>query len=138
MIPEIKNNKVEMSEIGALSSINERLRNDYRDDCQRGINRFNKMLEKADIDFQIALPHSAFHRNIGIFADINADVKGNIITQADWDANINNWIPTDEDRAFVESLMVPVTEIGKVAGWISAPSRGIQGKEPDFEYVKFH
>jgi benzoyl-CoA 2,3-dioxygenase component B len=138
MIPEITGNKVNMSETGALGSINERLRNDYRDDCQRGIDRWNKMIEKAEIDFKLSLPHSAFHRNIGIFADINADVNGNIISEEEWNTSINGWIPTAEDRAFVESLMVPITEVGKVAGWIAPPARGIQGKDPNFEYVKFH
>ena len=92
----------------------------------------------AEIDFKLSLPHSAFHRNIGIFADISADINGNIISEEEWNANINNWIPTAEDRAFVESLMVPITEVGKVAGWIAPPARGIQGKDPNFEYVKFH
>jgi benzoyl-CoA 2,3-dioxygenase component B len=138
MIPEITGKKVIMSETGALNSINERLRNDYRDDCQRGVDRWNKMISKAEIDFKLTLPHSAFHRNIGIFADICADVNGNIISEEEWKANINNWIPTLEDRAFVESLMVPITEVGKVAGWIAPPARGIQGKDPNFEYVKFH
>ena len=138
MVPDIEGGKVIMKEMPALTSINERLRLDYRADCQRGIDRYNKMLSKADIDFELTLPHTAFHRNIGTFAGINADPEGNIISQEEWDANVDNWMPTDEDRAFVENLMVPVTEPGKVAGWLAAPSRGIQGKDPDFEYVKFH
>ena len=137
-VPEIRDNKVIFSEVGALTSINERLRNDYRDDCQKGIDRWNKMLTKAGIDFQIKLPHSAFHRNIGTFADINADINGNLISKSEWDKNVDNWIPTASDRAFVESLMVPVLEVGKTAGWISPPARGIQGMDTDFEYVKFH
>jgi benzoyl-CoA 2,3-dioxygenase component B len=138
MVPDIEGGKVIMKEMPALTSINERLRLDYRADCQRGIDRYNKMLSKADIDFELTLPHTAFHRNIGTFAGINADPEGNIISQEEWDANVDSWMPTDEDRAVVESLMVPVTEPGKVAGWLAAPSRGIQGKDPDFEYVKFH
>ena len=62
----------------------------------------------------------------------------NIISEEKWNADKNNWIPTAEDRTFVESLMTPVTEAGKIAGWIAPPARGIQGKEPNFEYVKFH
>jgi benzoyl-CoA 2,3-dioxygenase component B len=138
MVPEIEGNRVIISETGALGSINERLRNDYRDDCQRGVDRWNKMIASAEIDFKLSLPHSAFHRNIGVFADINADVDGNIISEEKWNADRNNWIPTAKDRTFVESLMTPVTEVGKIAGWIAPPARGIQGKEPNFEYVKFH
>jgi benzoyl-CoA 2,3-dioxygenase component B len=34
--------------------------------------------------------------------------------------------------------MVPVTEPGKMAGWIAPPKRGIHGKPIDFDYVLFH
>ena len=34
------------------------------------------------------------------------------------------WLPTDDDRAHVESLMVGVTEPGKMAGWVAAPATG--------------
>ena len=47
-------------------------------------------------------------------------------------------MPTQEDRAYVKSLMKPVTEQGKMAGWIAAPRRGIHGQPLDFEYVKLH
>ena len=138
LVPEIVGKKVVMSEVDALTSINERLRNEFRDDCQRGVDRWNKMIAKADIDFEIKLPHSAFHRNIGTFSDTFADPAGNIINQKEWEDNLDKWLPTREDRSFVESLMVPVIEVGKTAGWIAPPARGIQGKDPSFEYVKFH
>jgi len=137
-VPEINGSGIIRTDIFALTAINERLRDDYRDDCQRGIDRWNKTLTEAGIDFTLTLPHQAFHRNIGTFADINVDLGGNIISPEEWDVNVGNWLPNDEDRAFVESLMVPVTEPGKLAGWIAAPARGIQGKDPDFEYIKFH
>ncbi|MDP7624465.1 MAG: benzoyl-CoA 2,3-epoxidase subunit BoxB [Rhodospirillales bacterium] len=137
-VPEINGSGIIHTDISALTAINERLRDDYRDDCQRGVDRWNKTLTEAGIDFTLTLPHQAFHRNIGTFADINVDLEGNIISPEEWVANVGNWLPNDEDRAFVESLMVPVTEPGKLAGWIAAPARGIQGKDPDFEYIKFH
>ena len=137
-VPEINGSGIIRTDIFALTAINERLRDDYRDDCQRGVDRWNKTLTEAGIDFTLTLPHQAFHRNIGTFADINVDLEGNIISPEEWNANVGNWLPNDEDRAFVESLMVPVTEPGKLAGWIAAPARGIQGKDPDFEYIKFH
>ncbi len=137
-VPEINGSGIIRTDTFALTAINERLRDDYRDDCQRGVDRWNKTLTEAGIDFTLTLPHQAFHRNIGTFADINVDLEGNIISPEEWDVNVGNWLPNDEDRAFVESLMVPVTEPGKLAGWIAAPARGIQGKDPDFEYIKFH
>jgi benzoyl-CoA 2,3-dioxygenase component B len=32
--------------------------------------------------------------------------------------------------------MRPVTEPGKIAGWIAPPARGINGQQFEFEYVR--
>ena len=48
---------------------------------------------------------------------------------------VPTWLPTADDRAFVESLMVGVTEPGKMAGWVAPPSTGIHARPVDFEYV---
>ncbi len=61
---------------------------------------------------------------------------GAIVTQAEWDARRAEWLPSDADQAFVESLMVPVVERGKFASWIAPPARGINGNPVDFEYVR--
>ena len=49
---------------------------------------------------------------------------------------MSEWIPTLEDRAFVQSLMQPVREPGKVANWIAPPERGINKLAVDYEYVR--
>jgi benzoyl-CoA 2,3-dioxygenase component B len=59
-----------------------------------------------------------------------------VISQAEWDARRSEWLPTDNDKAFVQSLMVPVVEQGKFASWIAPPARGINGQAVDFEYVR--
>jgi benzoyl-CoA 2,3-dioxygenase component B len=59
-----------------------------------------------------------------------------VISEAEWDARHRDWLPTDEDQAYVASLMQPVTEPGKMAGWIAPPARGINSQAPDFEYVR--
>ena len=46
------------------------------------------------------------------------------------------WLPDDDDRAHVLSLMTGVSEPGKMAGWVAAPSRGIHQKPVDYEYVR--
>ena len=46
---------------------------------------------------------------------------------------------TDEDRAYVTSLMGPaVIEPGKFANWIAPPQRGINNQPANFEYVRFN
>ena len=53
--------------------------------------------------------------------------------EAQPDANV---LPTDADRAHVQSLMVGVTEPGRMAGWVAPPATGIQGQPVDFNDVK--
>jgi benzoyl-CoA 2,3-dioxygenase component B len=54
-----------------------------------------------------------------------------------WESNVRDWLPTAEDRQFVQSLMGRVVEPGKFANWISPPSAGINGQTVDCEYVRF-
>jgi benzoyl-CoA 2,3-dioxygenase component B len=121
----------------ALLAINERLRDDYIADSQRGVTRWNKVISKHGIDFELTLPHRGFHRRIGAFADCRVSPAGRIITDADWTHHTSQWLPTEQDYAFVASLMRLVTEPGQMASWIAPPSRGIHGKPLRFEYVKF-
>jgi benzoyl-CoA 2,3-dioxygenase component B len=134
----VKGDQVVLSEASALTAINERLRNDYIADCQRGVDKWNKIIEKAGIDVELKLPHRAFNRHIGSFAEVKATPEGKIITEADWDRHHAQWLPTADDRAYVISLMKPVTEPGKMAHWIAPPAKGINGQPQDFEYVRFN
>jgi benzoyl-CoA 2,3-epoxidase subunit B len=120
----------------ALPALNERLRDDYIADCQRGLDRWNQIIRKHGIDASLRLPHRGFHRAIGTFAETRVSPDGAIVTQAEWDARRTEWLPSDADQAFVESLMVPVVERGKFASWIAPPARGINGNPVDFEYVR--
>ena len=125
--------------VPALNALNERLRNDYVEDCARGLLRWNQIIRKAGIDFELKLPHRAFHRAIGAFADLRVSPDGRVISDAEWLANVRNWLPTDEDRAYVQSLMgAAITEPGKFANWIAPPARGINNQPADFEYVRFN
>ena len=57
---------------------------------------------------------------------------------AEWQSGCRQWLPTPEDRAFVQSLMRRVIEPGTFANWIAPPSSGINGRPVDFEYVRFN
>jgi benzoyl-CoA 2,3-dioxygenase component B len=121
----------------ALLALNERLRDDYIVDSQRGVNRWNRVLEQYGSDVRLALPHRAFHRAIGVFAGAHVSPEGRLLTEAEWRQGVSDWLPTDADHDFVNTLMQPVTEPGVMARWISPPSRGINGQTIDFAYVKF-
>ena len=123
-------------EVSALIALNARLRDDFIDDCQGGVTRWNRVIAGAGFDFEIRLPHAAFNRQIGEFADIEVSPSGEILTSEGWEEMRNDWLPTDADRAHIESLMQPEMEPGEFAKWIAPPSRGIQNMPEDFLYVK--
>src|SRR3954453_20818202 len=66
----------------ALTALNMRLRDDYTSDCAKGIERFNKIIERIGVDFRLALPHVAFHRDIGEFRDVQATPAGGPVAAA--------------------------------------------------------
>jgi benzoyl-CoA 2,3-dioxygenase component B len=123
-------------DVPALSALNMRLRDDFVDDANAGVTRWNRVLERAGLEFRLRLPHVAFNRRIGEFAAIHADTEGNLLTEAQWQARRDTMLPTSDDNRFVESLMRPVQAPGAFASWIAPPTRGIDNKPGDFEYVK--
>ena len=134
---ELKDGKPTLVEEPALKSINERLRNDYIADSQRGVDRWNAIIKKQGIDFELALPHQAFNRGIGTFAGHRFSVDGKPLSEAQWEQQKAQWVPSDEDFAYVASLMKPVTEFGKIANWVAKPARGINNQPFEFDYVRF-
>jgi benzoyl-CoA 2,3-dioxygenase component B len=128
--------KIQSVEAPALSALNMRLRDDYVVDCNAGVGRWNKVIESFGIPFQIKLPNVAFHRHIGEFSSIKADVDGNMLSDAEWASRRSDYLPSDSDKDFIESLMQPQFEVGKYASWIAPPKVGIDNKPGEFEYVK--
>jgi benzoyl-CoA 2,3-epoxidase subunit B len=120
----------------ALTALNMRLRDDYTNDCSKGVARWNKIIEATGVKFQLALPHVAFHRNIGEFRDIEATPTGELLDKSAWEKGKDQWLPTVADGDFIAGLMQPVVEPGKFASWIAPPKVGIDNKPGDFEYVK--
>jgi benzoyl-CoA 2,3-dioxygenase component B len=125
-------------EYNALLAVNERLRDDYVDDCQTGVNRWNKAIKRHKIDFELKLPHRGFHRAIGTFSDADISPEGQMISREEWERNADNWLPSEGDRVFVISLQKACVEPGKIASWVAPPSRGIDGHPFDYEYVRFN
>jgi len=122
----------------ALNALNEKLRDDYIRDAAAGVERWNKVIEKTGVGFRFKVPHKAFHRRIGPLAAAHVDPHGKVMSAQEWAANVDRWLPSAADRAFVASLMGRVTERGKFANWIAPPARGINNQPFDFEYVRFN
>ena len=122
----------------ALSALNMRLRDDYVADCQGGVGRWNKVIEKAGIAFTLKLPHVAYFRHIGEFAEgpRRAPPGKRAVGRRVGGRAARRTLPNEGDRLFIESLMKPVSTAGAYASWISPPRVGIDNKPGDFEYVK--
>jgi benzoyl-CoA 2,3-dioxygenase component B len=123
-------------DIPMRNAMNEITRSAYVKDCQIGMTRWNRTIQKAGFDFQYKLPSTRFRRSIGIWAGVPTDLEGKSISAEEFAARQNDWLPTEADRAFVHSLMHPVTEPGKMAAWIAPPDRGINNMAVDYEYVR--
>lgn len=120
----------------ALNALNARLRDDFIHDCAQGVKRWNKVIEKSGVEFELALPHQAFNRQIGQFSEVSVTPAGEIVDAGSWAAQQEQWLPTRADREYVASLMQPCYESGRYAGWIAAPKVGINRQPGDFEYVR--
>lgn len=131
-----ENGSLARREAPLRNAMNEVLRDEYLRDCERGLARWNRILEEAGLPDRLTLPHRRFHRRIGIHADHRFDPSGALLTEAEWERGRDAWLPTEADREFVTSLMQPVTEPGKMAQWIAPPRSGVDGKPLAFEYVR--
>ncbi len=137
-ILEVQGDKLVEKEKPMLNSLNEVLRDDYIKDSIAGIGRWNKVIEKAGLSFRLQAPHKAFNRHIGSFSGMRISPDGRVISEAEWQSNVRSWLPTEEDRAYVASLMGRVIEPGKMANWIAPPPVGINRQPTDFDYVRFN
>jgi benzoyl-CoA 2,3-dioxygenase component B len=132
----LESGKIVAQEVPALSALNMRLRDDYLHDCENGIARWNRVIEKHGVPFRIKLPHVAFNRQIGEFSGVEADVDGNLMGASEWERGKDAFLPSASDRDYIEGLMQPEMTPGKFAGWIAPSKVGIDNKPGDFEYVK--
>ena len=119
------------------NAMNEVLRDEYVEDAQRGVDKWNRAIEEAGLSFRLTLPSRRFHRAVGLYGGLCFDPAGNPITKEEWERRRDEWLPSEADERYVRSLMrEPVYEPGKMANWIAPPPRGIKGRPVDFEYVK--
>jgi benzoyl-CoA 2,3-dioxygenase component B len=118
-----------------LNALNEVMRESYLKDCEIGLKRWNRLIERAGHDFRLSLPSSRFRRQIGPWAGQPVEPKGRLISREEYERRLHDWIPSKDDRAFVHSLMQRVIEPGKMAAWIAPPERGINNLPVNHEYV---
>jgi benzoyl-CoA 2,3-epoxidase subunit B len=137
-ILKVADGKLVEASIPMLNALNEVLRDDFITDSRAGVGRWNRVIEKAGLPFRLQVPHKAFNRRIGTLSGLRVSPDGRVVSEQEWNANVREWLPTPEDRAFVASLMGRVTEPGRFASWIAPPAMGINRQPIDFEYVRFN
>jgi benzoyl-CoA 2,3-epoxidase subunit B len=120
-----------------LNALNLDLRDEYVADCENGIRRWNQALEDAGLPHRLTLPHEGFNRNVGAYQGHHVSPEGEVLSKEDWDARVDEWLPSEQDRADVRSLMTPVYEPGEFASWITPPAQGINKMGVEFDYVRF-
>lgn len=123
-------------QIPLRNAANEILRDEYIRDNERGVARWNKIIQDAGVRFELKLPDRKFNRKMGIYSGYHFDPAGHAIPSEEFERRRLEWLPSDADRTHVKHLMQPVLEFGKMAQWIAAPLRGINGNPIEFEYVR--
>ena len=125
-------------QVPMLNALNEIMRESYLKDCEIGLKRWNRQIERAGFALRLSLPSSRFRRTIGAWAGQPVDPQGRLISKDVFEKSLPAWIPSESDRAFVHSLMRKVIEPGKMAAWIAPPERGVNNLPVEYEYVKLH
>jgi benzoyl-CoA 2,3-dioxygenase component B len=137
-VPIVEGGRLVPRSVPLRNALNEVLRSEYVSDSVKAIKRWNKVIAGEGVDFELTLPHNRFHRRVGEYATHWFDYEGNLVSQEQAEREVSDRLPSDEERAYVKSLMVPVTKPGEMANWIAPPKQGIHGQPLDFEYVKLH
>jgi benzoyl-CoA 2,3-epoxidase subunit B len=134
---KVENGRLVTETVPLLNALNLDLRDEYVADCENGIRRWNQALEDAGLPHRLTLPHEGFNRDVGVYADAHVSPEGEVLTQEQWDARAHKWLPSEQDQADVRSLMKPMYEPGRFAGWIAPPAQGINKMGVEFDYVRF-
>jgi benzoyl-CoA 2,3-epoxidase subunit B len=135
-MPVMKDGALAEEAVPLRNAMNEVLRDAYVEDCQRGVDRWNKRLAEGGLSQRLRLPSKRFFRQIGIYSGLPFDPDGRLLAKDEWGRQRGEWLPTEQDRAYIRSLQQPVREPGKIANWLGRPARGIKGLPFEYEYVR--
>ena len=129
--------RLERKAVPMRTAMNEVLRDWYVGDCEAGVQRWNRVLERHGVSDRLRLPDRKFNRGIGMFSSLHFAPDGTHLSDDDWNRRKHEWLPTTQDREYLLSIMAePVYEPGKFANYIAPPLRGINRMPIDFEYVR--
>ena len=82
----VKDGKATREEVPLRNAMNEVLRDAYVEDCQRGVDKWNRAIAAHGVPFQLRLPSRRFHRHIGVHAGLHFEPNGDLLTPEQWEA----------------------------------------------------
>jgi len=132
----VQDGKIVRKTVPMLSALNLDLRDEYVEDCNHGVRRWNQALEEAGLQQRLYLPHEGFNRAVGTYSSHHVSPQGEVVDEATWQAGKSEWLPSVQDREGVAKLMVAEYEAGKFASWIAPPQVGINEQPVEFDYVR--
>ena len=68
--------------------------------------------------------------------EVKISPAGSLSNSAIFESRRTEWLPNDDDSAYIADLMKPERTPGEFATWIAQPSHGVDKKPLDFEYVR--
>src|SRR6185436_18672544 len=71
-------------DVPMLNALNEVMRESYIKDCEIGLKRWNRAIERAGHAFRLTLPSSRFRRSIGAWANQTVTPDGKMISKEEY------------------------------------------------------
>src|SRR3954464_3577024 len=81
-------------EVPMLNALNEVMRESYLKDCEIGLKRWNRQIERAGHALRLSLPSSRFRRSIGPWAGVPVDGHSRMISREEYERRLDDWIPS--------------------------------------------
>jgi benzoyl-CoA 2,3-dioxygenase component B len=132
-----ENGRAVTKDVALRNAMNEVLRDWYVGDCEAGVERWNRVLERYGVSQRLRVPDRKFNRGIGMYAGLRFDPDGRPLSSEQWERRRFDWLPSASDSEYLLSIMAKaVYERGKFANYIAPPRRGINRQPIDFEYVR--
>ena len=97
--------RLERKAIPMRTAMNEVLRDWYVGDCEAGVQRWNRILERHGLSDRLRLPDRKFNRGIGMFSSVHYDPHGVALSNEEWEKRRHEWLPSAADREYLLSIM---------------------------------
>ena len=60
---------------------------------------------------------------------------GNLLAKENYNSLFSSWLPSENDKEFINGLMIQELDPSKTASWINKPKRGINNQDIEYNYV---